>query len=713
MLLLGDRAPQCNSRSNILWRVVFPAPFVISVNNTCVKSFFFSRCKRITHANRMIAASMAASHKFDDGQRNPTKCFPAQTFLRGRKEGAGHWLVAYRKAEEQKYRNLHRRINVNYKKCESSRVVDNPHGNTLDGPFLLQLHCVDKPSELCSVDISEQKLNLVKPEDLKLFDNVAHIDASVNSLSLGSFSSFVSLRELNLSLNGLCNMTFDAADFPHLEVLDLSYNRLSADDIVSIGWLPHLKILHLTGNQLHHLPPNLGSSNHDPTQLPAKEEDTHFKALEVLMLDDNKLSSGVFNSLANLKRLKHLNLQGNRISEVPYLHLTGCSNPVQTSIEEQTEEEGLAHPEPNPYHDENFKRVSQEHFEEYCKGSSLPLPELQFLNLADNKIAEEEALLAVVLLPMLQEIDIQRNPLTTKRSGDPPLLTHYLQERLGITIKRKKTSEVVKLPLKVSTHLKWKVEKRIQKVSKKPLLMNKPCPKTQVEECEVTLKTTPASEGKNNEDKTLRENAEHFFVTQATDIPDHEFDLQLDEKETAENEKRNKDDAIFEKSTCYEMLMDAKPDPDVVEPVGIQTAVRMLEHTLKNLNVYRDSKPKLDSIQTPYKEKEKRVKKLPPWKPIKQPTERVNEMIKEIKESTTIREASLSGAIHGARVNKQEHKEALLLLRDMKTKYKMVHKKTMEQAASIESDRNTEQSRAEPRPVQNSNESVDDGVQLV
>ena len=40
---------------------------------------------------------------------------------------------------------------------------------------------------------------------------------------------------------------------------------------------------------------------------------------------------------------------------------------------------------------------------------------------------------------------------------------------------------------------------------------------------------------------------------------------------------------------------------------GIQTAVRMLEHTLKNLNVYRDSKPKLDSIQTAYREREKRV----------------------------------------------------------------------------------------------------------
>lgn len=40
---------------------------------------------------------------------------------------------------------------------------------------------------------------------------------------------------------------------------------------------------------------------------------------------------------------------------------------------------------------------------------------------------------------------------------------------------------------------------------------------------------------------------------------------------------------------------------------GIQTAVRMLEHTLKTLNVYRDSKPKLDSIQTPYREREKKV----------------------------------------------------------------------------------------------------------
>lgn len=40
---------------------------------------------------------------------------------------------------------------------------------------------------------------------------------------------------------------------------------------------------------------------------------------------------------------------------------------------------------------------------------------------------------------------------------------------------------------------------------------------------------------------------------------------------------------------------------------GIQTAVRMLEHTLKNLNFYRDSRPKLDCIQTLYTERQKKV----------------------------------------------------------------------------------------------------------
>ncbi|XP_035480838.1 X-ray radiation resistance-associated protein 1 isoform X2 [Scophthalmus maximus] len=611
----------------------------------------------------------AASYKFDDGQRNPTKCSPARTLLRRRNDGGGHGLVAHRRAEEQRYSEGTR---------DNGRVARTSHG-CIDGAFLLQLHCVDKPSELRSIDISEHKLNSVKPEDLSVFENVAHIDASVNLLSLGSFSSFVSLRELNLAVNHICNMTFEASDFPHLEVLDLSYNSLSADDVVSISWLPRLKVLHLTGNHLHRLPLNLCSSNRHQTQPSAKGGDSQFRALEVLMLDDNRLTSGVFGSLRNLERLKYLNLQGNRISEIPYLQPTASSKAARASAEQQAEQEGAARTEPDPDDDGRFRGISQAgNLEECCRGSRSPLPELQLLDLSDNRIAEEEALMAAALFPMLREIDIHSNPLTTQRSGDPPLLTHYLRERLGITIKRRKTQEAGKPPLKVSTDPKWKVEQRIPKVSKKSVLMD--------EETELTVKKTTECEGKNRRDDPSPGNTEPFFFTQAADVSEYEFDLGAGEREAAEGE----DGTVPEKCDYCKMLMDAKPNPGVAEPFGIQTAVRMLEHTLKTLHVYRDSNPNYDSIQMPYREQEKRIKELPPLKRTEQPAERVHQMLKEIKQSTAMREVALSGAIHSAGVDKREHQEVLSLLGDMKTKYKMLHRRAIEQAAGVGSDRNTD-----------------------
>ncbi|CAI5643750.1 unnamed protein product [Oreochromis niloticus] len=604
----------------------------------------------------------SASYTADAGRSYPIKCFPAGTSHHRRRDGAGHWLAAYREAEEQKYRRQRRRTKAAYKKCESE-LADTSHGVTLDRAFLLQLHHVDRPSELCSLDISEQKLSSVKPEELEVFDNVAYINASINSLSLGSFSSFVSLRELNLSLNEVSDLMFDAAAFPLLEVLDLSYNCLSPDAIVSLGRLPRLKVLHLTANQLQHLPPNLGSSHQDPTQLSTKEEDACFQSLEVLMLDDNELTSGVFSSLKNLKRLKRLSLQGNCISEIPFMQLVGYSKPVQTATEEEAEE-ALAHSEPS---DQYLTRISENR-----KESSLPLPALQYLNLADNKVAKEEALMAATLFPMLREIDIQFNPITTRRRGDPPLLA-YMQERLGITIKQKKTQEVVKRPLKVSNEPKWRVDEKMPKVSKKLLLLN---PQSQAGK----------NEGKSSRNHTFHEKRNPFFLTQAADGPEFEFGLLPEDKETADSKERN-----ISNPEQFDFLMDVEPNPRVLKLNGIQTAVRMLEHTLKNLNVYRDSKPKLDSIQTPYREREKRIKELPPLKPVKQLTERVDDMIQEIRESKTVKVVPLATALHSRSVSKQEYKEALSLMRDMKRTYKMVHAKTMEREAAIKSDRDSDQ----------------------
>ncbi len=55
---------------------------------------------------------------------------------------------------------------------------------------------------------------------------------------------------------------------------------------------------------------------------------------------------------------------------------------------------------------------------------------------------------------------------------------------------------------------------------------------------------------------------------QATDAPEDEFGFQADEAESAENKKRNKDDTIPEIFAYCEKLIDAKPNPDVVEPIG-------------------------------------------------------------------------------------------------------------------------------------------------
>lgn len=52
-----------------------------------------------------------------------------------------------------------------------------------------------------------------------------------------------------------------------MQVLDLSYNSVSTDSVQSIGGLPRLKVLHLTGNDLHHLPPSMGFYSPDATKL--------------------------------------------------------------------------------------------------------------------------------------------------------------------------------------------------------------------------------------------------------------------------------------------------------------------------------------------------------------------------------------------------------------------------------------------------------------
>ena len=73
------------------------------------------------------------------------------------------------------------------------------------------------------------------------------------------------------------------------------------------------------------------------------------------------------------------------------------------------------------------------------------------------QIAEEEALLSVAAWPMLSELLIANNPLTTENSGDPPLLKRFLQDRLGIQLVRKKVTETGKPTVEIPVRKSRKV----------------------------------------------------------------------------------------------------------------------------------------------------------------------------------------------------------------------------------------------------------------
>ncbi|XP_047661815.1 X-ray radiation resistance-associated protein 1 isoform X2 [Tachysurus fulvidraco] len=632
-------------------------------------------------------------YKLDNGESFPTNCFPIRSFHQS-KEGAGRWLIAQRVSVEERYRLLKQPTSLKnsctrpsaQSECErlEQRTIK-CSGNTLNGEILMALHCVERPSDLCSVDISERKLESVTLEGLEQFDSVAYINASDNFLTLEAFSRFPALRELELLLNGLSTVEVNAVDFPRLEVLDLSYNNLSSSGILAIGLLPRLKVLHLTGNNLQTLPPDMAGFN-TPDGDVAPESNTLFQALEVLMLDDNKLTSCVFRSLSNLTRLQHLNLEGNAISEVPYLQPTPL---LQVPVNQQKR-----------FNINTDMKSSQlENEEDFCP----PLPELRYLNLAKNKIYEEEALLAVALLPFLTELVIHSNPLTTQRSGDPPMLTWFLQDRLGIKIRRKKSDERRKksdvkphlvLPVKPKRKVQTKIpkERKVSSITEAlcaselsstdsgskelnrqqtsdsmcsdTLHLSSPCTNTEGMKKEIEKKNVPASNVSNPLERENAEihsesqqNDETFFVTefpQVNDLLELQYQDKTEQSADSTHLGRNHDKQCPEKLLGYEVLLDDNLDLDRPEPVGIQQTVTALENMLKNLLVYRDSKA---NLQRPYKEQSKKIKNLLPQNP---KGEKVKKILTEMKERKTISEVPLGWGFEYIKLNGTIYTTALL-----------------------------------------------------
>nr|XP_054770756.1 X-ray radiation resistance-associated protein 1-like [Lytechinus pictus] len=470
--------------------------------------------------------AVPAGIKLDEGSSHfVSNCFPVRQIF-GSSDSAGAWLVAHRteqirhltepEAEPKTYAQL--KYERKQKEKEERRVKgetlvqdeeeDSTTPGVLDGFFLLKHCCVEDPSDLCSVNISGQDLTDAKEEDFELFVNVAYVNAGENLLPFDAFNHFPIIRELELPLNGLRNIRVEYNHFPYLEVLDLSHNNLSKDDVGNLGLLTNLRVLYLTGNQLRSLPQEMGKpfkvqiSDSESSRIP------RFSKLEILNLDDNNLHDlAIFSSLAGLKKLRQLNLDKNEIEFVPHLKALSGRLVAVDSLSDSTLRKGRPRSGKGRKKGGARKEDQEERSEETTpQGSELgkgaaseisnllddieeegdlldashvldgemnklppPFPELTSLSLAYNKISQEEGLLGVAAWPMLQELIIHNNPLTTLNSGHPPLLKRYLTSRLGIRMVRRKPSMVPKPSVVVPNKPHRKVAEIVPPIPKKPL----------------------------------------------------------------------------------------------------------------------------------------------------------------------------------------------------------------------------------------------------
>ncbi|XP_018892616.4 X-ray radiation resistance-associated protein 1 isoform X3 [Gorilla gorilla gorilla] len=431
-------------------------------------------------------------YKLDDGKPYLNNCFPARNLLRVPEEGQGHWLVVQKGNLKKKPKGL---VGAQAERRESLKVtsfefkgkkgsrrenqVDLP-GRILDQAFLLKHHCVRKPSDLCTINVSGLKFSKAKENDFKHFHSVVYINASENLLPLEAFHTFPALKELDLAFNGIKTIYVKYGDFKLLEFLDLSFNSLTVEAICDLGILPHLRVLLLTGNGLTSLPPNLAVAEQEAsvTSLTSKRYILRFPALETLMLDDNRLSNpSCFASLAGLRRLKKLSLDENRIIRIPYLQQ------VQLYDESVDWNGGRGSPHKEPQFMLQSKPRMLEDSDEQLDYTVLPMKKdvdrtevvfSSYPGFSTSEITKEDAVLPVALFPSLCEFVFHNNPLVAHTRGVPPLLKSFLQERLGIHLIRRKIVKP-KHHVLMSRKESRKVKSEIPKVPKQPLVLHHPC----------------------------------------------------------------------------------------------------------------------------------------------------------------------------------------------------------------------------------------------
>jgi Leucine-rich repeat (LRR) protein len=164
------------------------------------------------------------------------------------------------------------------------------------------------------------------PRSIRHLKKVQELIFSGNAL--GSIHPKISrlqpnLKHLLLYGTNLSTLPGPVLSLTNLEELDLYHNRLKALP-PQIGQLKKLRLLYLSYNQLRHLPDELGQltqlreiyAHHNQLrELPASL--ANLTELETAFFQYNQLAGALPPVLLNLKNLRRVNLEGNRLGEMP------------------------------------------------------------------------------------------------------------------------------------------------------------------------------------------------------------------------------------------------------------------------------------------------------------------------------------------------------------------------------------------------------------
>jgi Leucine-rich repeat (LRR) protein len=231
-----------------------------------------------------------------------------------------------------------------------------PQRTEIDGFYLLEAANNDFPEDVQHLTLTDKNLRSVIDEDLTYFSDLFFLDVSENYLPFTPFGALPNLQELRMACNHMQTID-DLYGFNKLMYLDLSYNQLSVDSIMSLSVLPMLKELDLCGNNLSTLPPDL----------------SNFQSLEKILLEYNKFDNNrIFQILGTIPNIRFIDLSHNYLSFIP---------------------------------------------RETCEYGGLRL--LETLDLAFNFFVSEESIEAIVLLNRLTTLILYGNPLLGPTGEDP------------------------------------------------------------------------------------------------------------------------------------------------------------------------------------------------------------------------------------------------------------------------------------------------------